>query len=139
MLIGTYYHTLEEHGRISLPTSFRTQAKRWVITRGLDGGLFLFPASQFQKRLQAVSETHTFTKKAHRDFVRLMANEAQAIQVDKSGRVHLPNYLIAFAGLKKNLVVTGSLEYIEIWERAAYHKYLDSLEKNAENIAEKLT
>lgn len=139
MFIGTYYHTLEEHGRVSLPASFRNQAKAWVVTRGLDGGLFLFPREQFQQRLKSIGETHTFTKKAHRDFVRLMTNEAQAVRADKSGRVNLPNYLIAFAGLHKNLVVIGSLEYVEIWERKTYHKYLDSIEKNAASIAEKLT
>ncbi|MFH2118201.1 MAG: division/cell wall cluster transcriptional repressor MraZ [Candidatus Paceibacterota bacterium] len=138
MLIGTYYHTLEAGGRVSLPKSFRQQAQKWVITRGLDGGLFLFPTKDFQTRLQAVSQTHEFTKKANRDFVRLMTNEAQEISADKSGRVKLPSYLTAYAGLKKDLVVVGSLEYIELWNRDTYHKYLDSLEKNAESIAEQL-
>lgn len=138
MFIGTYYHTLEANGRVSLPKSFRDQAKTWVVTRGLDGGLFLFPAAQFQQRLQNISVNHTFTKKAHRDFVRLMTNEAQRVQADNNGRVNLPNYLIEFASLRKNLVVIGSLEYVEIWERSTYHKYVDSLEKNAQQIAEKV-
>jgi MraZ protein len=138
MFIGSYYHTLETNGRVSLPTTFRNQAKSWVATRGLDGGLFLFPANQFAKRLTGLNEAASFTKKAQRDFARLMANEAQNVPVDKSGRVHLPNYLIAFAGLKKSLVVVGSLEYIEIWERSKYHKYVDTLEKNAASIAEKV-
>lgn len=139
MLIGTYYHTLEDHGRISLPKTFREKTARWVATRGLDGGLFLFPAADFQKRLRTIDESHAFTKKASRDFVRLMTNEAQEVQADKNGRVNLPNYLIGYAGLKKNVVVVGSLEYVEVWDRTAYHKYVDSLEKNAEAIAETLT
>jgi MraZ protein len=138
MLIGTYYHTLEEHGRISLPKVFREKTSRWVATRGLDGGLFLFPASGFQNRLAKINEANTFTKKASRDFIRLMTNEAQEVQADKNGRVNLPNYLIGYAGLKKNVVVIGSLEYVEVWDRTAYHKYVDGLEKNAENIAETL-
>ena len=138
MLVGAYYHTLEDGGRVSLPKSFRSETKKWVVTRGLDGGLFLFPARDYQQRLRAIAETHTFAKKAHRDFIRLMANEAQEVEVDKSGRVKLPNYLTAFAKLTKNLVVVGSLEYVELWDRDAYHKYVDSLEKNAENIAEQL-
>lgn len=139
MLIGTYYHALEDHGRVSLPKSFRTQTQAWIVTRGFDGGLFLFPAKDFQKRLQKVSESHSFTQKASRDFIRLMTNEAQEVRADKSGRVNLPNYLITFANLKKNLVVVGSLEYIEIWERTAYHRYIDGLEKNAAAIAETLS
>ena len=139
MFIGTYYHTLEEHGRVSLPKSFREQAKTWVVTRGLDGGLFLFPAAKFQQRLESISENQTFTKKANRDFVRLMTNEAQQVQPDKNGRVKLPNYLTEFAGLKKNVVVVGSLDYVEIWERGEYHQYVDSLEKKAAQIAENVT
>ncbi len=138
MLIGTYYHTLEAGGRVSLPKSFRSQTKKWVITRGLDGGLFLFPAADFKQRLAAVGEAKSFAKKAHRDFIRLMTNEAQEVLVDKSGRVKLPNYLTAFAKLKKNLVVVGSAEYVELWNRDAYHRYVDGLEKSAESIAESL-
>jgi MraZ protein len=68
-----------------------------------------------------------------------MTNEAQVVSADKSGRVKLPSYLTAYAGLKKNLVIVGSLEYLELWDRTRYHKYTDSLEKNAESIAERLT
>jgi MraZ protein len=138
MLIGTYYHTLEAGGRVSLPKSFRAKTKKWVVTRGLDGGLFLFPAQDFQKRLASIDQTHSLTKKAHRDFVRLLTNEAQEVSTDQSGRVKLPGYLTAYAALKKNLVVVGSLEYLELWDRTRYHQYVDGLEKNAESIAEKL-
>jgi MraZ protein len=138
MFIGTYYHTLEEQGRVSLPKTFRNITDQWVVTRGLDGGLFVFPADSFQEKLQKISENHVFTKKAHRDFVRLMTNEAQAIEVDSNGRVNLPDYLIHFAHLNKDLVVVGSLDYIEIWERDLYHKYVDQLENQAEEIAEKV-
>lgn len=139
MLIGTYYHTLEEGGRVSIPSSFRKQVKNWVVTRGLDGGLFLFPADSFEKRLQSIAEGQRFTQKASRDFTRLMTNEAQTVQADANGRVNLPNYLIGYAGLRKNLVVVGSLEYAEVWDRDSYHKYVDGLEKNAEMIAESLS
>jgi MraZ protein len=139
MFIGTYYHTLEDHGRVSLPKGFRQATKKWVITRGLDGGLFLFPAADFRKRLKTIGEDHQFTKKAHRDFIRLMTNEAKEVAADKSGRVKLPNYLIAYAKLEKDLVIVGSLEYLEIWQRDAYHTYLDSIEKNAEQIAEQIS
>jgi len=138
MYIGTYYHTLEEQGRVSLPKSFREINNKWIVTRGLDGGLFIFPEDSFQEKLQKISENHVFTKKAHRDFVRLMTNEAQAIEVDQNGRVNLPDYLIQFAHLNKDLAIVGSLDYIEVWERDLYHQYIDKLEDSAEEIAEKV-
>ncbi len=137
MFIGRYYHTLEEKGRLSLPKEFRQKAKKWVVTRGLDGGLFLMRASDFQANLEKFAK-RTFTKKDNRDFVRLMAHDAKEIIPDKLGRVKLPAYLTELAGLKKQVVVVGSYNYIEIWDQARYHKYLEKLEKQAEEISERL-
>jgi len=137
MFIGRYYHTLEENSRVSLPKKFRDIETNWVVTRGLDGGLFLFRAQNFNQELKKLSE-RTFTKKAHRDFIRLMTNDAQEITADNNGRVSLPEYLIKFAKLKKQLIIVGSYERVEIWDRALYHQYLAQIESQAEKIAEKL-
>lgn len=135
MFIGTYYHTIEEKGRVSLPKKFRESGDQWVITRGLDGGLFLFLKNRFAIELEKLAH-QSFTKKAHRDFIRLMTNEAQEIELDKLGRLLLPEYLRATAQLTKDIAVVGSYERIEIWDVQKYHKYIDKLEKNAEAIAE---
>jgi MraZ protein len=137
MFIGKYYYSLEEKGRLSLPTEFRQESNSWVVTRGLDGGLFLFKESDFQAQLQNL-KSRTFTKKINRDFVRLMTNEAKVVTPDKNGRVHLPEYLITFAKLQKAVVLVGSLEKIEIWNQDIYHNYIDSIESSAEQIAEQL-
>jgi MraZ protein len=135
MFIGKYYHHLEEKGRLSLPKKFRDQESNWVITRGLDGCLFLLRAENFEKEIQKISNS-SFTKKANRDLVRLMTNEAQELTTDQNGRVNLPNYLIDFAELNKELVVVGSLDHIEIWNQEKYHHYIDQIEAKAEEIAE---
>ncbi|HYD35503.1 MAG TPA: division/cell wall cluster transcriptional repressor MraZ [Vitreimonas sp.] len=137
MFIGKYYHSLESKGRVSLPKNFRKNTTDWIVTRGLDGGLFLFPASDFIQKIAELEE-RTFTKKTHRDFIRLMTNEAAAISADAQGRVQLPEYLIEFAQLRKELVVVGSLKYIEIWDRDSYHTYTQGIEARAEEIAESL-
>lgn len=137
MFIGKYYYSLEEKGRLSLPKEFRQENNSWVVTRGLDGGLFLYKESDFQIQIQKLL-SRTFTKKIHRDFVRLMTNEAKLVTPDKNGRVQLPEYLISFAKLQKAVVLVGSLEKIEIWDRDTYHNYIDSIESNAEAIAEAL-
>ncbi len=137
MFIGKFYHSLEEKGRISLPKKFRQTTKSWIVTRGLDGGLFIFKEEDFEKEI-AKFESRTFTKKNNRDFVRLMTNEAQEINPDKTGRVQLPEYLIEFAGLKKAIVIVGSLSRLEVWDRDSYHAYVDSIEDKTEEIAETL-
>jgi len=135
MYIGKYYHKLEEKGRVSLPKAFRTTHQKWVVTRGLDGGLAVWDEAQFAQMLSEL-QTVSFTKKKQRDLTRLMTNEAQAIQPDASGRIQLPEYLIQLAELKKNLVVVGSHNHIEIWDLDRYHKYIETLEPQMESLAE---
>jgi len=137
MFIGTYYHTIEEKGRVSLPKKFREAGNEWVVTRGLDGGLFLFLNNSFTAEMEKLSN-FVFTKKAHRDFIRLMTNEAQLVQLDPEGRLLLPDYLRATAQLTKNVAIVGSYQRIEIWDVEKYHQYVDQLESQAEAIAEKV-
>ncbi len=135
MFIGRYYHTIEEKGRVSLPKKFREAGNEWVITRGLDGGLFLFLNKTFAQEMEKLSQ-QSFTKKAQRDFIRLMTNEAQEVELDQSGRLLLPEYLRATAQLAKNIVIVGSYQRVELWDLERYHTYIDQLEKNAAEIAE---
>ena len=138
MFIGRYYYTLEAQGRVSLPKAFRNQAEAWVVTRGLDGGLLIFKEEDFTKQLAELSE-RTFTRKVHRDFIRLLTNDAAELQPDGNGRVHLPEYLIEFAGLQKEVVIVGSYQYLEVWDRDRYHTYLETLEKDPAHLAEKVS
>ena len=137
MLIGKFYHHLEENGRLSLPKKLRQQQENWVITRGLDGCLFILSKEQFQSQLAQISHG-SLTKKANRDLLRLMTNEATELQVDTNGRVTLPNYLIDFAQLKKQIVIVGILDHLEVWDQDRYHHYIDQLEPQAESIAERV-
>lgn len=136
MFIGKYYHKLEPNGRVMIPKDFR-KAESFVITRGLDGSLFLFQAEDFELEIQKLS-TRSFTKKINRDFIRLMTNEAHSLVPDKNGRVQLPVYLTDLAGFSKDIVFVGSMNRVEIWDQQAYHKYLAHIEADAENIAEQL-
>ncbi len=138
MFIGRFYHTIETNNRLSLPKTFREYTTNWILTRGLDGGLFGFPAQDFQQKIAELSE-RTFTVKYNRDFVRLMTNDAVEVEVDNNGRVQLPEYLIEFAKLQKNVVIVGSFSWIEIWDVPLYHTYVDNLESQAEDIAEHMT
>jgi MraZ protein len=138
MLIGKYYHHLEEKGRLSLPAKFREVSREWIVTRGLDGCLFLLLEGNFKKELEKIAQS-SLTKKANRDLLRLMTNEAQELSADENGRVNLPDYLIEFAKLEKNVVVVGSLNHLEIWDQEKYHHYIDQIEGQAESIAESIS
>lgn len=137
MFIGKYYYKLQTNSRLSLPKEIRKDQKKWVVTRGLDGCLFVFKAEAFEQELAQLA-TRSFTKKAHRDLIRIMSNEAKEITVDSSGRVHLPEYLIKFAKLKSNVVIVGSFNRVEIWDQEKYHQYSNQIETQAEAIAESI-
>lgn len=136
MYIGRYYHQLEEKGRVSLPKKFRTN-ESLIVTRGLDGGLYVYPESQWVKTIEELSK-QSDTKKKNRDYLRLMTNDAQEVETDKLGRIMIPEYLRNFARLSKQLVIIGSYNKIEIWDVETYHKYLEGIEDQIEEIAESL-
>lgn len=137
MFIGKFYYKLQQNNRISLPKEFRSQGNEWIITRGLDGCLFIFQASRFQEELNRLAE-RSFTKKAQRDLIRIMTNEAKQLTADNNGRVHLPEYLIDYAQLKQEIVIVGSFNRIEVWNQEKYHDYAEQLEDQAETIAEQI-
>lgn len=137
MFLGTYYHSLESNRRVTLPKAFRDRSEEWIVSRGFDGGLFLFEPSGFQTELEVLNKS-SLTRKDNRDLTRLLTNEATAVTPDQLGRIQLPEYLTEFAGLQKAVVLVGSMKYIEIWDRDRYHDYISHLEPEAEAIAERL-
>jgi MraZ protein len=137
MFIGRFYHTLDSSGRCSMPKSFREQEGDFIVTRGLDGGLFIFKQSDFAQEAEKLSQ-QSFTKKDTRDFVRLMANDAHPVSPDANGRIQLPQHLIEFAELEKDVVFVGSISRAEVWDRDTYHDYVTEVEERAEDIAERV-
>ncbi len=138
MFYGRYYHTMDDKGRVSLPSKFRHMSQKWVVTRGLDGGLFIFRSDDFASETAKISNLE-FTKKSNRDFVRLMTNDALEVEADSLGRVLISEPLRAAVQLTKDVVIVGSLQRIEIWSVAKYHTYVDGLVEQAEEIAEQVS
>jgi MraZ protein len=137
MYIGKFYHSLDNKGRLSLPKKFRLGNKEWIVTRGLDGCLFVLKKDDYINNYEKIIN-RTFTKKDHRDLGRLLANDATEVKADKNGRINLPSNLIEVAKLNKHVVLVGSFNRIEIWDRDNYHKYMDNIEDEMEDIAERI-
>lgn len=138
MLTGTYYHKLEAKGRLAIPAKFRKHIdKGSVVTRGLDGCLFLFPAHEWERLIRKLHQS-PLTQRDARSFVRLMTHAAEEVKLDSQGRTRLPLVLCQYASLKKEVVIAGTLTRIEIWDRETYHAYVDKLESEGEDLAERL-
>lgn len=138
MFIGEYSATLDEKGRISIPAKFRKELKgKAVVTRGLDSSLFLYTAAEWLKVAEKLSAL-PFSKSNTRAFSRLMLAGAMDCELDKSGRIILPEYLRRFAKMRKKVVVAGLYSRLEIWSEELWHKYKDETERDSNNIAEQL-
>lgn len=128
MFIGTYYHTLESQGRVSVPKPFRPDLEHGsVVTHGLDGCLFIFTADSWSLLVDKL-QTLPITSKAARDFLRLLTHNAAPVELDKLGRTRLPDNLVKLAGIDKDVVFAGSLTRVEVWAKARYHQYVENLE-----------
>lgn len=125
MFTGRYYHTIETKGRLAIPQSFREELiSGGVVTWGMDGCLFLFPSSYWQKFSEKLASL-SLTNQAARNLTRLLVQSAVDLNLDAQGRTLIPEHLRLQANLKKQVVVAGSLTRIEIWDRDLYHQHLD--------------
>jgi MraZ protein len=127
MFTGRYYHNLESKGRLAIPQAFRQElALGGVITWGLDGCLFLFPESYWQKLSEKLASL-SLTNPAARNLTRLLVQSAVELNLDSQGRTLIPEHLRDQVNLKKQVVVAGTLTRVEIWDRDAYHEHLDTI------------
>lgn len=138
MFLGQFLHSLEEKGRLAIPKKFREGlGKKAVLTKGLDGCLFLFAQEkwqEFEKKLAQMS----LTKRNSRAFARFLSFSAAEVEFDRQGRALIPEHLRRFAGIANNVVIAGALERIEIWDQGRFDRYLAGIEKDSEKIAERL-
>lgn len=138
MFIGEYSHTLDDKGRLAVPVKFRRDlSKGAVVTRGLDSCLFLYTKAAWEK-LAGKLASLPVSQANSRAFARLMLAGAMDVDLDKQGRIILPEYLRAFAGLKKDTVVAGLYDRLEIWDSAAWVAYKKTTEAESNAIAERM-
>jgi len=139
MFIGEYHHTLDDKGRLAVPVKFRASfAEGAVITRGLDRSLFLYTRSEWETLATKLASL-PMSQADTRAFARLMLAGAMELEVDKSGRVNVPEYLRTYAGLKKDVVLAGLYNRVEVWDEEAWNAYAARTEEQGNEIAERLT
>lgn len=138
MLLGEFRHTLDTKGRVAVPAKFRDKlAAGAIITRGIDNCLFMFANAEWETlatKLMALP----LAQANSRAFVRLMMAGATDVAIDGQGRILVPDYLRKYAGLKKEVVVAGLYNRIEIWDEDAWTSYKAKTESSSETIAEHL-
>jgi len=138
MFIGEFQHAIDDKGRLAIPVKFRKKlAGGAVVTRGLDDCLFVYSAAEWKKLAEKLAAL-PLTQSNSRAFARLMLAGAMDVEIDRQGRVLLPDYLRKFAGLGKDAVVAGLYNRIEVWDRQRWEKYKARTEKRSNEIAERM-
>lgn len=137
MFMGEYSHTVDTKGRLIIPSKFRELlGDEFIITKGLDGCLFVFPQKEwtaFEEKLR----TLPLTQKGARQFTRFFVAGATLCELDKQGRILLPATLREFAGLDKDVVLAGMLNRIEIWSKTKWTE--NNANGDMDEIAEQMS
>lgn len=138
MFLGTYEPRLDEKGRLILPAKFRDElAEGLVITKGQEHCLYVWPLAEFGRITEQLRNAPV-TSKATRDYLRVFFAGASDEKVDKQGRVTVPPPLRAYAGLRRDCVVIGANNRVEIWDAAAWQHYLAEQEDAFASLSEEV-
>lgn len=125
MFIGEYQHSLDEKSRVIIPSKYREQlGNEFVLTKGLDGCLFIYPLSEwaiFEQKLKNLPLTNINARK----FVRFFLSGAVECTLDKQGRILIPQSLKVYSEIKKDIVLIGMSNHIEIWSKPRWDAYND--------------
>ncbi|MDE6816047.1 MAG: division/cell wall cluster transcriptional repressor MraZ [Lachnospiraceae bacterium] len=117
MFMGEYNHTIDAKGRLIIPSKFREAlGDEFVVTKGMDGCLFVFDNSEWQNFAEKLRELPMMDKEV-RQFTRFFLAGAASVEVDKQGRILLPSVLREFADITKDAVLVGVGSRIEIWSK----------------------
>ena len=138
LLTGEFNHSIDAKGRLIIPSKFRDiLGEDFVITKGLDGCLFLYPNNEW-KIFEEKLRTLPLTNKNARTFTRFFLGSAVDGGLDKQGRVLISSALRTFAGLEKEVVLVGVLDRVEIWDKAKWDENNAVVEEDMDEIASQM-
>lgn len=138
MLIGEYHHNIDEKGRLIIPSRFRDEiGKEFIVTRGLDGCLFIYSKGQWEKIVTKL-QTLPFTKKDARTFNRFFLSSATVCEFDKQGRINIPSNLINYANIQKECTIIGVNDRLEVWASDKFDALIEENTSAIEGVAENL-
>lgn len=138
MLIGEYRHVVDNKGRIILPSKFREElGDRFILTKGLDNCLFGYSISEWEI-LEEKLKKLPLTSRDARAFLRFFFAGANDCEVDKQGRILIPQNLREYAGIQKDVFIIGVMTRIEIWSEENWLKVISDENLSVDKIAQKM-
>lgn len=137
MFMGSYNYTIDDKGRITIPTKIRADlGSDFILTRGLDGCLAIYPRREWDRIIGKYKELPNVQNA--RNFLRFVLSSASVCDLDKQGRVGISSSLLQYAEIKKDCVIIGVDEHLEIWSKERWEAYLENNEANLSEMADDL-
>jgi MraZ protein len=137
---GTYEHSIDDKGRVSLPAKLRKNVadgtESFTLTRGHETCLYLYPEDEWKKREDELLSRLSPDKSLHRKFRRDLIGGAEEVPVDKQNRVMIPQKFLVAACIRKDVLLIGNLDKIEIWDPEEYATYNAQYEQTFEELSE---
>ena len=142
MFYGEYNHTIDRKGRLIIPSKLREVCKeytieRFFLTRGLDKCIFMFAEDEWRNQEQKFKNL-SFTKQESRSFNRMFFAGAVDAVPDRQGRFIIPQYLKDYANIKRDTIIIGVSNRIEIWDRNTWQQLYENSSKSFEQVAENM-
>jgi MraZ protein len=138
VFLGEFEHSIDDKGRVAIPARFREElGEGMVLTRGFDQCLQAFPRQVWQQLAQKVSSLSLGSPEA-RNLRRILFSNAAEVEVDRQGRILVPQNLREYASLAEQVVITGMDTYFELWSADRWRTVMEQLDTNGAGIAEQL-
>lgn len=138
MLIGQYEHTIDNKKRLALPAKFRGElGDKVIITKGVENCLVVYTEKEWEIMSSKLGNLPISQIEA-RSFARIILAGAMEVSLDKLGRILVPDYLKNYADLKKNVVICGLSNRLEVWDTEKWNTYTQIAEKGVQDIVSKL-
>lgn len=138
MFMGEYHHSIDDKGRMIIPSKFREElGDKFIITRGIENCLFVYPVKNWEQIVTKL-ESLPFTKKDARNFTRFFLSGATVAEFDKQGRINITSPLISYANIEKECVIIGTGDRLEIWSEESWNDFFTSAKDSMSDIAENL-
>ena len=137
MFTGASFNTIDAKGRVVIPQKYREELseKGFVITRGMDGCVYIYPKPRFDEMTEKLMLMQS-TSVDSRKLARFLLAFAEDGSFDAQGRICVSQPLREYAGLEREILTTGILDRIEIWDRERWNDYsADNLEGSDFNHA----
>jgi MraZ protein len=128
MFMGQYMHSLDSKGRLTIPSRYRALLVEGAyITQGFDRNLMVWTKPSFEKISQRVSQG-SITDPTSRLLRRFIYSSGESMEVDRAGRILIPEFLRQVAQLDSEVVVVGVGDYFEIWSPPLWAEQLANLQ-----------